>query len=113
MKKRRLVSKKFINKICKVISSKKAEEITVIDTSKLTSEFDYIILANASNKYHIQSIVEEINRFIEKENVPVLARDLSFESGWVVIDLYHTIIHIMTPEVRKYYSLERLWEIPV
>lgn len=107
------VSKRLINSICKVLSSKKAEEIKVIDTSKITTEFDYIIIATASSKYQIDAIVDELEKFIEENNLKILAKDENSETGWVVFDLIHTIVHIMLPDVREYYSLERIWEVPV
>ncbi|MCS7298930.1 MAG: ribosome silencing factor [Spirochaetia bacterium] len=103
---------KFANSIKKLLSSKKAENIEVINTSKLTQEFDYMVIASADNKYHIQALIDEIMEFIYKTNTPVLSKDINPESGWVVIDLFHTIVHIMTPDLREYYSLERLWKIP-
>lgn len=71
-----------------------------------------MIIASADNKYHIQALIDEIMEFIHKTNTPVLSKDINPESGWVVIDLFHTIVHIMTPDLREYYSLERLWKIP-
>lgn len=113
LRRRKSISKRFINSLCKVLSSKKAENIKVIDTTKITPEFDYIVIATATNKYQIDAIVEELEKFIDKNNLSVLGKDDNSETGWVVFDLIHTIVHIMTPEVREYYSLERLWEVPV
>lgn len=110
--KRKKPPKTLINSICKVLASKKAEEIKVIDTSKITSEFDYMIIATASSKYQIDAMVDELEKFIEEKNLKILAKDDNSETGWVVFDLIHTIIHIMLPEVKEYYSLERIWEIP-
>lgn len=112
MKRKKAVSKTFINKIVNILSSKKAENIKVIDTSRITSEFDYMVIASADNKYHIEALSDEIERFIYENNLPVLAKDINPETGWIIIDLFHTIIHIMTPEIRNYYNLERIWEIP-
>ncbi|MGB9621286.1 MAG: ribosome silencing factor [Brevinematia bacterium] len=112
MRRQKTVSKRLINKIAKVLSHKKAEDIKIIDTSKITSEFEYMIIATGNNKFHIESLVDELEKFIKENNILVLARDINPESGWVVLDLLHTIIHIMTPDVRNYYNLERIWELP-
>ena len=33
-------------------------------------------------------------------------------SDWVLIDAYDIIIHLFRPEVREFYALEKMWEIP-
>ena len=33
-------------------------------------------------------------------------------SDWVLIDAYDIIIHLFRPEVRDFYALEKMWEIP-
>ena len=34
-------------------------------------------------------------------------------SDWVLIDVNEIIIHIFRPEVREFYKLEQMWEIPI
>jgi ribosome-associated protein len=34
----------------------------------------------------------------------------SSQSGWLVIDYGNVIIHILTPEKREYYQLEKIWQ---
>lgn len=112
-RRKKSVSRKFINSLCEIFYSKKAENVKVIDTSSKTREFDYMVIVTATGKYHIDAIVEELEKFIEDNGLTVLGKDDNSETGWVVFDLVHTIVHIMTPEVREYYSLERIWEAPI
>ncbi|MFN4244631.1 MAG: ribosome silencing factor [Brevinematia bacterium] len=109
---RRKVSKRFINSLVNVLYSKKAQDIKVIDTTKVTPEFDYMIISTATSKNHIDAIVSELEKFIEERKLKVIAKDTNSKTGWVVYDLTHTILHIMTQEVREYYLLERIWELP-
>ncbi|MEN2998891.1 MAG: ribosome silencing factor [Brevinematia bacterium] len=112
VKKRKVATKRFIDSLCNVLSSKKAEDIKIINTTKKTSEFDYMVIVTANGKYHIEAIADEVEKFIENNNITVLGKDVNPETGWIVFDLVHTVIHIMSPEVREYYSLERIWETP-
>lgn len=31
------------------------------------------------------------------------------DSGWVVVDYVHAVVHVFSPEARAYYAIEKLW----
>jgi ribosome-associated protein len=39
------------------------------------------------------------------------------DSGWVVVDYVHAVVHVFSAEAREYYAIENLWatakELPV
>jgi ribosome-associated protein len=111
-KKGRTSIKTIVKKITKILEEKKAENIKVIDVSKVTPEFNYMVIANSNNKYQMEAIIEDLLNFAEEKGLTIFGKDLNFESGWVVVDFYYIIVHIMTPVLREYYQLERIWGIP-
>ncbi len=111
-RKRRLSLKTIVKRIAKILEENKAENIKVIDVSKVTSEFYYMVIANSDNKYQMEAIIDDLLDFAEEKELKVFGKDLNFESGWVVVDFYDIIVHIMKPVLREYYQLERIWEIP-
>lgn len=111
--------KKTIDYIIDVLKSKNAFNITVINTPDYLT--DYFIIASVDNKITLQAIAKYFTNefFIElKDNELIkffkdikIKFDGTYESGWIVIDIYHIWIHLFLPDIRDKYSLERLWNL--
>jgi ribosome-associated protein len=52
----------------------------------------------------------ELEKVLDSAKVHIVGMDTSQESGWVVIDAFDVMIHVMTPQNRQKYALENLWK---
>lgn len=95
-----------ILKISKLLDAKKAEDIVIIDTSKITSLCDYIILATATSSTHVKSMAENVYDHV---TLSCSAKEGYGESNWIVLDYGFAIVHMFTKELREYYNLEKLY----
>ncbi|WP_249975478.1 ribosome silencing factor [Vreelandella olivaria] len=87
----------------------KARDITQLDVSKLTEVTDLMVIASGTSTRHVAALAENI---VEKAKASGL-RPRGVEGGvnadWVLVDLGDIVVHIMLPEARALYDLERLW----
>jgi ribosome-associated protein len=82
----------------------------VLDVKDLSSVTDYFVLVSGSSEPHLRAISDEIiDRLKEEHGVVPRARDGTLQGGWVVLDFFDVIVHIMRTEARKRYDLESLW----
>ncbi|WP_271629668.1 ribosome silencing factor [Caldicellulosiruptor sp. DIB 104C] len=95
-----------ILQIVRILSQKKAQDIVVLDISKLTIIADYFIICSASNIQHVKALVEEIE---EKSPADILRIEGRESYRWVVVDYGDVILHIFHEKEREFYNLERLW----
>ena len=93
--------------ICKLLDAKKAENIELYDVAHLSSLADYFVVASASNTTLIKSLADYIDENLSKVGIKELRRDGVGE--WIVIDYNEVIVHILTPEVRNFYHMDKLW----
>ncbi|WP_039767650.1 ribosome silencing factor [Caldicellulosiruptor sp. F32] len=95
-----------ILQIVRILSQKKAQDIVVLDISKLTIIADYFIICSASNIQHVKALVDEIE---EKSPADILRIEGKESYRWVVVDYGDVILHIFHEKEREFYNLERLW----
>lgn len=86
----------------------KAKDIVCLDVKPLTSMADFMIVASGTSKRHISAVAESV--YLDAKKVGIKS-SMEGEPGsdWVLVDMLDVIVHIMTPETRKFYDLEKLW----
>ena len=89
----------------------KAQDIVKIDLVGKTSMADFMLIASGTSSRQIRAIAENTVTEIKKNsNVNVNIEGLN-QSDWVLIDAGDIIIHLFRPEVREFYSLEKMWQV--
>lgn len=89
----------------------KATNITVLDTSKLSSLFDRMVIASANSPRQTRALADNVVKQLKLRDIPVLSTEGEDSGEWVLVDLGEVVVHIMQPAVRAYYNLEELWNI--
>ena len=102
---------KKLAQLCRELAeNKKAEDVVVLDVSKLSSVTDYFVIATGTSDPHLRAIENEVlDRLREEHGVRPNNTDSQAGANWVVADFFDVILHIMKPETRTQYDLEGLW----
>ena len=87
----------------------KARDITVLDVRKLTSLFDYMIIASADSTRQTRALANNVQDKLRDAGGRVHGVEGEQSGEWVLLDLGEIIVHVMQPAVRAYYNLEQLW----
>lgn len=92
----------------KTLDDNKAEDVIVIDLKGKTSIASQMIVASGTSQRHVASLAEKV-----QENLKAAGFQSTVEGAekadWVLIDAFDVIVHIFKPEVRAFYSLEKMW----
>src|SRR4051812_45373450 len=90
--------------------NKKAEDIVVLDVSKISSVTDYFVIASGTSEPHLRAITDAITDGLRADyGIRPRATDDSVRDPWRVLDFFDVIVHVMRKEVRAHYDLEGLW----
>ncbi|HEU0188479.1 MAG TPA: ribosome silencing factor [Gallionella sp.] len=87
----------------------KANNITVIDTSKLSSMFECMVIASAQSTRQTKALADNVAVRLKERGEQIYGREGEESGEWILIDLGEVLVHIMQPAVRDYYNLEELW----
>jgi len=103
-------SLELANRIKDILQEKKGENVVIMDVRKISSVTDYFVMVSGANAPHLKALSSEVERVLKKEEkLHCSHRAGTFESHWIVLDYFNVVLHVFLPDVREYYSLERLW----
>lgn len=87
----------------------KAQDITVLDTGKLTSLFERMVIASGTSNRQTRAIADHVRVKVKEVDEYVGNTEGEDSGDWVLLDLGDVIVHVMLPAVRAHYNLEELW----
>lgn len=93
----------------KILDNKKAENITALEITDLSSVADYFVIVSGTSSTHIKALAEEL-----EEKLTALGKEPNHiegkTTGWILLDYGTVIVHIFTPADRENFNLEKLWQ---
>jgi ribosome-associated protein len=87
----------------------KAENLVELDVRKVASFTDYMIFASGNSTRHVSAIAESVVEAARARGLQDIGVEGLEVGEWVLIDLGDVVVHVMLPDVRLYYELEKLW----
>jgi len=97
--------------VYKAMDAKLAEDIEIIDISKVSVLADYFLIANGTNQPQVDAIVDNIEFEMLKAGYNVKRIEGSKQSsGWILMDYGDVVVHVFNKDDRLFYDLERIWK---
>lgn len=87
----------------------KARDIQAIDVRKITSMFDWIVVASADSARQTKALARHVRDKLKEAGCAIVGTEGEEGAEWVLVDSGDIVAHIMQPAVRSYYNLEELW----
>ena len=72
---------------------------------------DYFVIGSSSSDRQANAIIEGITtQARETLGIRPLRIEGEPSDGWVLVDYGSVVVHLFSPEARRYYKLEQLWQ---
>jgi ribosome-associated protein len=99
-----------IRAIVAALEDIKAQDITVLDTSRLTSLFERMVIASAESSRQTKALASSVRDRMKELGEQVIGMEGEETGEWVLVDMGDVVVHVMHPAVRAHYNLEELWD---
>lgn len=91
------------------LDAKQAQDIRIFDVRGLSSVTDFYVVATGTSAPHLKALISEVQRRMKAQGVVSYRTSGDSDSGWVVVDFVHALVHVFSPEARAYYAIEKIW----
>ncbi len=99
---------RIVEIVTKTLDDNKAEDVVVMDLKGKTSIASYMVIASGTSQRHVASLAEKVQENLKKAGYKSTVEGAE-KADWVLIDAFDVIVHLFKPEVRDFYSIEKMW----
>ena len=96
--------------ILNILEDNKAENLSMIDVKNKSSVTDTMIIVSGRSTRHVKAIADNLVTKLKKNKVKPIGIEGYNKSEWILLDYGDLLVHVMHPEARAFYSLEKLWD---
>lgn len=87
----------------------KAVEPVMLDVRGKTAITDMMFVASGNSTRHVKSIADSVIDKAKQAGVRPVGIEGEDAGEWILVDLGDAVVHVMLPNVRELYRLERIW----
>lgn len=87
--------------------------MAVIDLVGKSTIGDFMVVASGTSNRHVVALAEQLGNALRAHGIKGIVPEGLPQGDWVLIDAGDIIVHLFRPEVRAFYSLEKMWEAEV
>ena len=104
-------SDRLLEIVLGALDDMKGVDVRVIDVRDLTSITDRMVIVSGTSTRHVKALADNVALQAKQHGYQPLGIEGENTAEWVLVDLADVVVHIMMPEIRDFYALEKLWSV--
>ena len=93
----------------RVLSERKAENLTILDLRGKVSFTDWFVICHGSSERQVRSLAEAVQSSVRDETGLKPRSEGASGAEWVLLDYGDLLVHVFSEAARDFYRLDRLW----
>ncbi len=106
-------SKQLAELVAAALDDIKARDTVVLDVRGMTGVTDYMVVSSGTSNRHVKSLASNVVDEAKQKGVRTIGVEGDDTGEWVLVDFGDVVVHVMLPDARAFYDIERLWSVPV
>lgn len=87
----------------------KAVDITTLNVRSVSSFTDYMVIATGTSSRQVIALAKHVIEQAKAAGQRPIGDEGLDNGEWALIDLGDIIVHVMLPQTRDFYQLEKMW----
>lgn len=104
-----MLSDNQLQGVIQIVEEKKGHNPVLLNLQGISMVTDYFLIVTGNTHIQVKAITENLMEKLPELGIPTLRVEGLQEANWVLMDCGDLVIHVMTPQQRDFYNLERLW----
>ena len=104
-----MILNNFVKMAATAAADKNAEEIVILDVSKVCSFAKTLVICQGRSGRQVQTIIKSIRDTLRENGCRPHHVEGEREGEWVLMDYIDFVVHVFMEERREFYALEHLW----
>lgn len=99
------------NLVIRTLEDLKGKDIRVLDVRDIASFTDLMVVVSGNSTRQVKALADRVVEACKKAGVRPIGVEGEREAEWILIDLGDIVVHVMLPDIRQFYNLEKLWQM--
>jgi len=104
-----LLTDKLLQDTLSIVEEKKGIDPILLNLEGISMVTDYFLIVTGNTTTQVKAITEKLTEKLPELGLQVLHVEGLPEAKWVLVDCGDLVLHVLTPDQREFYKLERLW----
>lgn len=104
------ISPQTVIEVARFLTEEKGKDTVALDLRPQGGFTDYFVLTTSRSEAHQRGLVRRLHEHLKELGIdPRQSHRRGEDVGWSLLDCDDLVIHLMSPSMREFYDLEKLW----
>jgi len=102
-------SRRFALEAARMAANTRCHDVNVLTMTGLLPVTDYFVIATGSSARQMRTVCDELGELAGQHGLKSFRRSGYEGESWIVVDFVDVVVHLFSPDARRYYDLDNLW----